>query len=82
MADDAPLVRARAIAVLAARRPVDLALRLGVLLEAEADADVLYAAIDALGLAPTAEGVQALIRMANGESRHPLGGTVALRVHA
>jgi len=82
LADDSPLVRARAIAVLAARRPTDLALRLGVLLDAEPDPDVLYAAIDALGMAPTPEGVQALIRFANGEGRHPLGGTVAFRVQA
>ena len=82
LADDSPLVRARAVAVLAARRPTDIALRLAMLLDAEPDRDVLYAAIDALGAAPTPEGVQALIRLANGEGQHPLGGSAALRIQA
>ena len=82
LADDSPLVRSRAIAVLAARRPTDIALRLAILIDAEPDRDVLFAAIDALGAAPTPEGVQALIRLANGEGQHPLGGSAALRVQA
>lgn len=82
LADRAPLVRARAIAVLVSRRVAEIAIHLAPLLDAEPDTDVLYAAVDALGAVSTPEGVQALIRLAKGEGRHPLAASAALRVQA
>jgi HEAT repeat protein len=80
--DESALVRARAVAVLAMRtgaRPVQL---LAPLLEKEADKEVLYAAVAALGTIGGADAVAVLIRVAQGETEHPRKKSASYRIQA
>lgn len=79
--DDEPLVRLRAVAALLARGPVAVRL-LAPLLDAEADHEVLYAAIAALGGIGGPDAVQALIRAVNGETQHPKRRSAGYRLQA
>lgn len=67
--DDSPLVRARAVHALTARGESALP-NLLPLLDSEADDEVLAAAVMALARIGTPDCVQALIRVASGESAH------------
>ena len=82
LADAAPVVRARALAVLGRRRPEDIALRLRALIDGEPDSAVWEAAVELLGITASPEGVDLLIEMANGAGRHPRAATAAYRIPA
>jgi HEAT repeat protein len=80
--DEEPLVRLRAVAAIATRRG-DAAARLVIpLLGSEPDRDVLHGAAAALGTLATAEAVQALIRVAQGDSTHAHKRSVSYRLQA
>lgn len=80
--DDAPIVRARAVAALVTRRDPRAAPLLARVLEDESDREVLYAAMEGLGQVGGAEAVQVLIRCAQGEGAHPLRRSAEFRIHA
>jgi HEAT repeat protein len=80
--DESPLVRGRAVAVLATRtgaRPVQL---LAPLLDVEPDREVLYAAVAALGAIGGPEAVALLIRCAQGDTEHPRKKSASYRIQA
>jgi len=80
--DESPLVRLRAVAALAGRRGPDVLRWLRELIDREADREVLYAAIAAIGAIATPEAVQALIPIAAGEGENPLKRSAAMRIQA
>ena len=82
LSDDAVLVRLRAVAALTSRREPDVLRWLAVLIAQESDREVLYSAIAALGTIPTAEAVQVLIPIAEGEGTNPLRKTAGMRIQA
>lgn len=71
LTDAAPVVRHRALAVLGAHRPDDLALRVRAVIDGDPDPGVWEAAVALLGAVPTPDGVDALVAIANGAGRHP-----------
>jgi HEAT repeat protein len=81
LSDESPLVRARAVAALSTRGPAALP-RLLPLINKEPDAEVLYAAMHAVGTIGTPEGVQALIHCAQGDSANALKRTATFRLQA
>jgi HEAT repeat protein len=80
--DESPLVRLRAVAALAGRREADVLRWLGELIDREADREVLFAAIGAIGAIATPEAVQTLIPIAAGEGENPLKRSAAMRIQA
>lgn len=82
LVDGAPVVRARALAVLGRRRPDDLVLRLRAIVDGEPEPALWAAAIDLLGATASADGVELLIEAANGAGRHPDAATAAHRIQA
>lgn len=80
--DESPLVRLRAVAALAGRREPDVLRWLRELIDREADREVLFAAIGAIGAIATLEAVQALIPIAAGEGENPLKRSAAMRIQA
>lgn len=81
LGDESPLVRARAVVALMSRGPTALKFLLPTL-EREPDKEVLYSVIHAVGSIGTAEGIQALILCAQGESAHPSKKESAFRLQA
>ncbi len=79
--DESPVVRARAVAAWSTRGAVALP-RLIPMLDREADTEVLYAVMHAIGTIGTPEGVQALITCAQGESGNALKRNAAFRLQA
>lgn len=82
LTDDSVLVRLRAVAALSAHREPEVLRWLAVLIAQEGDREVLYSAIAALGTIATAEAVQALIPIAEGEGANPLKRSAAMRIQA
>ena len=82
LTDDSVLVRLRAVAALSAHREPEVLRWLAVLIAQESDREVLYSAIAALGTIATAEAVQALIPIAEGEGANPLKRSAAMRIQA
>ena len=82
LSDEAPLVRLRAVAALSGRREPEVLRWLATLIGQESDREVLYSAIAALGTIPTAEAVQALIPIAEGEGANPLKRSAGMRIQA
>lgn len=82
LGDESPMVRVRAVTGLASRRDPRLLALLEPLLKAEAEREVLYAAVDALGRLGTSEAVQALIAIAQGQGTNPLRDASGLRIQA
>ena len=82
LVDGAPVVRARALAVLGRRRPDDLVRRLRAIVDGEPEPALWATAIDLLGATATADGVELLIDAANGAGRHPDAATAAHRIPA
>lgn len=80
--DESPLVRLRAVAALAGRRGPDVLRWLRELIDREADREVLYSAIAAIGAIATPEAVQALIPIAAGDGENPLRRSAAMRIQA
>ncbi len=80
--DESPLVRLRAVAALAGRREPDVLRWLRELIDREADREVLFAAIGAIGAIATPEAVQTLIPIAAGEGENPLKRSAAMRIQA
>ncbi len=81
LVDDAPLVRLRAVHALAARGEAALP-NLLPLLDREDDPEVLAAAVMALAAIGTPDCVQALVRVAYGESAHPRKRLAEYRLQA
>jgi HEAT repeat protein len=79
--DESAMVRARAVAALIPRGPAALKL-LAPLLETEPEREVLYGVIAAVGRIGTPDGVQLLIRAAQGETAHPQRRAAAYRLQA
>jgi hypothetical protein len=79
--DEEPVVRLRAIAALVPRGQVAVKL-LAPVLDGEADPEVLFAAIAALGRIGGADAVQLLIRAVNGETQHPRRRGASYRLQA
>jgi HEAT repeat protein len=79
--DESPLVRTRSVAALTDRGPAAVAI-LAPLLDGEADREVLYSTVTALGTIGTPEAVQLLIRVALGETEHPRKKSASFRIHA
>lgn len=79
--DDAPLVRLRAVHALSLRGAAALP-NLVPLLDREPDADVLSATVMALARIGTPESVQALVRVAYGESGHARKRAADYRLNA
>lgn len=79
--DDDPSVRLRAVAALAKRGAAAVKL-LAPMIDGEAEREVLYAAIAALGTIGSPEAVQVLIRAANGETEHPRRRGASYRLQA
>lgn len=82
LTDDSVLVRLRAVAALSAHREPEVLRSLAVLIAQESDREVLYSAIAALGTIATAEAVQALIPIAEGEGANPLKRSAGMRIQA
>ncbi|MDQ8144868.1 MAG: hypothetical protein P3A32_03560 [Gemmatimonadota bacterium] len=82
LVDGAPIVRARALAVLGRRRPEDLVLRVRALVDGEPEPTLWAAAIELLGATATADGVEMLIEAAKGVGRHPEAASPAHRIEA
>lgn len=82
LTDDSVLVRLRAVAALSAHREPEVLRSLAVLIARESDREVLYSAIAALGTIATAEAVQALIPIAEGEGANPLKRSAGMRIQA
>jgi HEAT repeats len=82
LGDESSMVRVRAVNGLAARRDPRLLPLLEPVLKAEAEREVLYAAVDALGRLGTPESVQALIAIAQGQGANPLRDTSGVRIQA
>ena len=80
--DPSPRVRLGAVSALGQRRDAKTVDLLTPLLDREPDTEVLFSAVGALGAVGTAEAVQLLIRLAQGEGAHPLRRNTALRVMA
>lgn len=82
LTDESPLVRLRAVAALAGHREPEVLRWLASLIAQESDREVLYSAIAALGTISTAEAVQALIPIADGEGANPLKKSAGMRIQA
>ncbi|MCE9602506.1 MAG: HEAT repeat domain-containing protein [Gemmatimonadetes bacterium] len=82
LTDESPMVRSRAVAALVGRREPEVLRWLVSLIGQESDREVLYSAIAALGTIPTAEAVQALIPIAEGEGANALKKSAAMRIQA
>ncbi len=80
--DESPIVRARAVAALERRGGPRAVPLLAPVLNREADLEVLYAAIAALGTIGGADAVAALIPCAQGESAHPRRRDAKFRIAA
>lgn len=78
--DAYPRVRLGAVAALGLRRDPRIVDVLAPLLDKEPDTEVLFSAVAAVGASGTAEAVQLLIRIAQGEGVHPMRRSAALRV--
>jgi HEAT repeat protein len=80
--DPSPRVRLGAVAAIGQRRDAKVVDLLKPLLDKEADTEVLFSAVGAVGAVGTPEGVQLLITIAQGEGEHPMHRSAALRVLA
>lgn len=85
LGDESPMVRARAVAAIAATAPVRSHAAQGValltpLLDREEEREVLYAAVASLGHLGGPEAVQLLIRVAEGGGNHPRRRSPSLRI--
>lgn len=82
LGDGSAAVRVRAVSALALRKDARLLGLLDPVLKGEADREVLFAAVDALGRLGTAEAVQALIAIAQGQGTNPQRDAAPLRIQA
>jgi HEAT repeat protein len=80
--DESPIVRSRAVAVLATRPGARTVQLLAPLLDREPDKEVLYATVTALGAIGGAEAVAVLSRCALGETEHPRKKSASYRIQA